>query len=506
MVNIANAIVAIVQAYAIGRLFGTQSSIEIYFAAAALYQSMVALQQSGPIAEIFTPIYHKLKSDASDRIAFDLLSVLLSWMILISVTFATLLFLGSTALISISVPGFTPERTATCIKMFQTLIPLLGLQIIQSLLSNLLAAEKRFVAQEVVRGSRAVTSLIVILAFTPLYDAWAMIIALWASNVLAVVVLYYLAARMGYRYRFGLSHEELQVSLIFNKLPSVFGYVCVTQLYAIALTAGLSLLPQGSIAGFSYARRIFSKISGVLIRPVSVVFFNHFSTALAQGDQAIQGLTHKAIKLTLILSTVTGAVVIVAGYPGLRWLWLSEKFPEAQVFQTYLAFSAFCVIPIFSGLGLIFRKINMSFQYVSAQYLTLMAVQVISAIVAYFVIPPLGLPGAIGVIIAGSILSSVACALLLKTKRPSAFSLYQATDLLKCGVMFVIVVLPLLLLQHCTNFHQWFPAGRSGDFLAACGLAVLCGLATLASSHLLKINEIKDGFSLALRKAQVWRK
>ena len=135
---------------------------------------------------------------------------------------------------------------------------------------------------------------------------------------------------MGFKYYFGLTHEKFEVSQIFNKLPSVFGYVCVSQLYAIALTAGLSLLPQGSLAVFSYARKIYSKIQGVLIRPVAVVFFNHFSTALAEGDEVIQGLTHKAIKLTLILATVTSAIVFVAGYPGLRWLWLSPKFPDAQ--------------------------------------------------------------------------------------------------------------------------------------------------------------------------------
>jgi len=136
MVNIVNAIVALIQAYAIGRLFGTQSAIEIYFAAAGLYQAMVALQQSGPIAEIFTPMYHQLKSELGDRTAFDLLSVLLSWMVLFSIAFSGLLYFGATALISISVPGFSPEMTASCIKMFQVLIPLLSLQIIQSLLSN----------------------------------------------------------------------------------------------------------------------------------------------------------------------------------------------------------------------------------------------------------------------------------------------------------------------------------------------------------------------------------
>ena len=384
--------------------------------------------------------------------------------------------------------------------MFQLLIPLLNLQVIQATVSNLIAAEKKFVAQEIVTGSRTFVSLIVILLLSPVYEAWTMIGALWAANLVATGILLFLLRGIGFKYYFGLSHPEFQVSKIFRNLPAVFGYVCVTQLLAVAMTAGLSLLPQGSLAVFTYARRIFAKISGVLIRPVSVVFFNHFSSALAEGDQMIQGLTKKATKLSLILATVTFTVVVVAGYPGLRFLWLSEKFPDAQVFQTYLAFGAFCIIPIFSGLGLIFRKINMSYQFVTAQYLLLMLAQIFSAVMAYFLIPIWGLPGAIGVTIVAVLLTTTASALLLKAKRPSAFSLYEAEDLLKCVGLFVISAVPLLLLQYGTNFFQWLPQGRWGDFMAASGLTVFCCFAILVSSYLLKISEIKNAVTLAHRK------
>ena len=118
MVNIANAIFGIIQAYIVGRLFGTQSTIEVYFAAVVLYHSMVRLLQAGQIAEIFTPIYHKLKSESGPELALKLLSVLLNWLVLSSLAFSALLFFGATTLAAISVPGFSPDRTEPASRCF----------------------------------------------------------------------------------------------------------------------------------------------------------------------------------------------------------------------------------------------------------------------------------------------------------------------------------------------------------------------------------------------------
>jgi putative peptidoglycan lipid II flippase len=501
VVNIGTAIIGILQAFMIGRLFGTTSNIEIYFAAVAFYQSMVSMMQTGQIAELFTPIYHSLKVSHGQKTAFDLLSVLASWMILFGVVFSWILFVMAHWIVPWTVPGFSSERIATCITMFQWIIPVLSLKILLSLLSNLLAGEKQFVAQEVCKLACMVIALILIIAFAGRFDAWVMIAALWVSNIVNLLMFVVYLNRLGYRFTFKFSHKDFSVWSIFKNVPSIFGYVFVTQLYSIALTAGLSMLPQGTLAVFTYARRINARINGILIRPISMVFFNHFSSALSEGDAAISHLTKKALKLLLIFSTFACVVTLAGGYPGLKALWLSEKFPDSSVFHTYLVISVLCFVPLISGLGIIFRKINMAYQLVRPQYFALMLVQVVCAGLSYVLIPYFGLSGAVGVVVANSALMAIASGCLLRNKQSASFAIYEFSHAAKCLTLLVLATIPLLYLLFGTDVIASFdlPSGRWGDFLtsmALCSVAVvIAGIVALV----LKIEEFQFGLQLASR-------
>ena len=505
MVNVCNAAVGVVQAFLVGMLFGTTSGIEIFFAAATFQLSIGKLLQAGQIAEIFIPIYHQLKESEGPRVAFNLLSVLLNWMLLVALVLASVMYVGVNYIAPITVPGFTPERLATFIAMFQSLIPLIMIQVGTGLLSSLLASEKQFVAQEVARTLAGFISLLMIIAFATTFDAWVMIGALWSTNTIILTVFLFFLYRIGYRHHFRLRHDKFSVTDIFKKLPSIFAYVCVTQVYELAITAGLSLLPQGSLAVYTYATRLFSRVSAILIRPVSTVFFSHFSSAVAESNAAIQEIATKALRLMLILSTLTCAGVIITGLPALRTLWLSEKFPEAQVLQTYFAFAAFCLIPIISGLGLIYRKINMAHQYTHAQYLMLVVNQIVNATLAYFMIPWFGLLGAVGVVMMAPCWSALTSGILLRVTRPERFAVYDRTTVVQCLTIFFVSVTPWILLQHGTNFYSWFPDSRLGSLAACIFLFVAASLTMVAVIRWLKMSEFESFQSILVNRVNSLR-
>ena len=497
MVNLCNAAIGIVQAFLVGMLFGTTSLIEIFFAASTFQLSIGKLLQAGQIAEIFIPIYHQLKESEGQSVAFNLLSVLMNWMLLVALVLASVMFVGVNYIAPVAVPGFSPDRIATFIAMFQFLIPLIVIQVGTGLLSSLLASEKQFVAQEVARTLAAFISLFLIITFATTFDAWVMIGALWSTNTIVLTVFLFFLYRIGYRHHFRLRHEKFSVGDIFKKLPSIFAYVCVTQVYELVITAGLSLLPQGSLAVYTYATRLYSRVSAILIRPVSTVFFSHFSSAVAQSDTAIQQIATKALRLMLILSTLTCAGAIITGLPALRALWLSEKFPEVQVLQTYFAFAAFCFIPIISGLALIYRKMNMAHQYTHAQYLMLVLNQIVNATIAYFLIPWFGLPGAVGTVLIAPCLSTLASGFLLRRTRPERFAVYDRTTILQCLTIFSVSVIPWILLQHGTGFYSWFPESRLGNLAACVFLFVAASLTMVAVIRWLKMSEFQS-FQLML--------
>ena len=319
-------VVGILQAFVVGWLYGTSIGIEIYFAAITFYQAMLNLLQTGQIAEVFTPMYHRLKQSHGDAAAQRLFSMLVNWMVTIAILLAALAFTLASMIVPILVPGFSDQNTHSCIQMFCWVVPLAFVQVCLSLITCFLAAEKRFVGPEITRLVSMTLGLITIVIASRWLGAWAMVAGLWVTNIVSVMCLIGLARRAGYQHRFRFSDPEVKISPLFRSLPSIFSYVFVTQLYSIALTSGLSTLPQGSLAVFSYARRIFSRINGLLVRPISVVFFNHYSADLIDRPEKTRVLIRKSLRLALLAVTFACAIVTASGYPGLKMLWLSEQF------------------------------------------------------------------------------------------------------------------------------------------------------------------------------------
>ena len=501
IVNVVNAVVGIVQAFIVGRLFGTTQSIEVFFAASAIFASVNKLLQAGQIAEIFTPIYHQMKKSDGAEAAFKLQAVLLNWISFITFSVTLLLFFGAGFFIPLTVPGFSPTNIATCVAMFQLLVPIIAIEILQFLLATLLINEKRFVSREITQAFAGLAGLLVIVSMSGRFGAWSMIGALWTMGVLKVVIFYMLLLRIGYRHSFHLRHDSFSILDIFKKLPTVFGYVSVSQLYVLVLTAGLSTLPQGYLAVYNYAVRLYSKVSGILVRPVSTVFFSHFSSAVAEGDARIQKqITTGALRMILLLTTVTCVLAIAVGLPALRALWLSPVFPESRIWLTYVTFCSFCFIPVSSGLGLIFRKINMAHQFTHSQYFILIANQIINTVFAYYIIPAWGLSGVITLMLGSAVLITFSSGCLLNWKRPESLSLYDRKTLVQCATLFAVGVFPLLMLQHGTNFYHWLPNSRLGHLAAATILGTAVVILMVFTAHFLKVAELRSGINMAQRK------
>ena len=144
----------------------------------------------------------------------------------------------------------------------------------------------------------------------------------------------------------------------------------------------------------------------------------------------------------------------------------------------------------------------MSYQLATHQYFALIVTQIITAVLAYNLIPHFGLPGAVGVVIGATTLSMFASGLLLLNKNSKAFALYEVSDLGKCLVLFCVTAIPSLLVQHWSPFYDLFPATRLGYFLT-CSILGLVGCFTiLIAAHFLRIHEIRSTVETTIRRLQ----
>ncbi|QDT59164.1 MurJ-like flippase [Stieleria bergensis] len=435
-------VLSVGQAFVVGRLFGTSIGIEVYFAASTFYQSLVLLMQTGQVTEVVTPLFHRLVRDRGELVGARLFTVLMNWMVSLAACVSLVGFLFADWLIPLLVPGFDSSAQQLAIAMFRAIIPLTALQILQSLLTCYLTAKKRFVRQEVIRLASVATSLTLIVAGAYWLNAWSMVLGLWTGSIIMVCAMVYLAHQAGYRHSFVFWDSTISFRQLLRSLPSISSYVIVTQLYSIALTSGLSTLPQGSLAIFTYARRIFSRLNSLISRPVSVVFFNHYSAAVAKDSQRTLQLTREALRVFLVAACFMLLAWLAAGYPGLKFLWLSERFSVVHVWETYLVLMLLSFGTFFAGPGMIYRKMNVSHGQVIGQYNLLSFVQVACGLAAYFMIPAFGLLSAVVIVFLNPCLNAAMAALITFRRDSNHFAWYQRDDLLNCGLILVGIGVP----------------------------------------------------------------
>lgn len=436
-------VLSVGQAFVVGRLFGTSIKIEVYFAASSLYQSLVLLMQTGQVTEIATPLFHRLVNARGELAGTRLFAVLVNWLVGLAACLSAAGFFLAQWLIPWLVPGFEQSAQQLAVTMFKAIIPLTALQVLQSLLSCYLTAKKRFVRQELLRLASVATSLLLIVGGSYWLDEWSMVLGLWTGSMIMIGAMVYLAYQAGYRHSVVFWDRTISFREVFRSLPSISFYVVLTQLFSIALTSGLSNLPQGSLAVFSYSRRIFSRLNSLVSRPISMVFFNHYSAELAKNSHRTMELTREALRICLVATCFMFLTLLAAGYSGLKFLWLSDQFPASHVWETYLVLVVLSLIPFASGPGMVYRKINVSRGDVVSEYNARSLAQITCGVAAYYLIPEFGLWCAVSIVFLNPCLHAAASASILYVSDPKRFSGYSASELANCAILLGAIGLPV---------------------------------------------------------------
>lgn len=146
---------------------------------------------------------------------------------------------------------------------------------------------------------------------------------------------------------------------------------------------------------FRYASLIWSRSQGVFLRPVSLTFFTEFSESNARKTGHGRGLTDQALARVLAISALVATAVLAGAGPVLGSLWEGERFPAEQIRSLVWLLGGFYVLLPVLGAAVILRKVAVSLGLVSEVYLGLAVVQVLSAVLAWQIVPLAGLPGAL---------------------------------------------------------------------------------------------------------------
>jgi putative peptidoglycan lipid II flippase len=312
-INGASALLSVLNISVIAYFHGLSRPLEVYFAAVQLFMLVNSLTQTGKIGDIFLPVYHNLKHSTGHAGAFAAFAVIMNWMFCCALVLCGVLFAVAPVLMQLLIPGFSAMDQELGVQMFRWLIPLLALQIFMTLAQTLANAEKKFGLPESLGIFSKLATLAVISVFSGSSGAWALVCGLWAGTLVQGCGFVLITRNLGYRHVWKLAQTGFNHWTLFRQLLVTLLYVLSTQIYLFILNAALSFLPQGGYGVFKYVEQLYAKTNSILLRPIGVVFFTHFSEAMARGLSGLRELAQKALSRAAAIIALALICIIAAG-------------------------------------------------------------------------------------------------------------------------------------------------------------------------------------------------
>ena len=417
LLNVAGAVVAVVNTILLAHFFGTQRALEVCFAAGTLRLAVTQLAQNGRISELLIPIYHKFSTDHGRERARRVFAVILNWSIICVAGAAGIAALAAPWLIRLLLPGFGPEDRNLAVAMFHVLVPLVVVTIAQTEIRALANAEHSFAWPEGLFLLGSAAALPILVMFAQHYGVWAVVLSWWVGSVVGLLGLVVMLYRMGYRHRAILREPGFSVVDFLRKLSSTLSFTVSMLVYTFVQTAALSTLPQGVLAIFGYVERILAKTHSVAQRPVVVVFLTQISQALARGERDIRRLVVPALSRTLAIVSILVAGFSAAGHALLVALWGLERLDQADYrLATLLVLVQYLLLNV-SGLQLVSRQTLMALGLVHGVSWLMALTQLLSALCTWFFVVWWGTNGAIGAVVCNALLLMSAPLVLLLLRQ-----------------------------------------------------------------------------------------
>lgn len=366
------------------RYFGASRTIEIYFAAQSLVYLVTSLTQSGQLAEIFLPEYHKLKI-IKPKLGFQALNVVINRMLLWGTLIMTIVFIFAPFFINILVPGFNIEDKEQVTLIFRTLLPYLYLQLMNSFFITVLNAEKKFGRVEFLGLINSLVNIVVLIFLYPYLGLWSLVISLLLGKIIEFIFYISQLYKIGYQYQFIFSIAQFDHVSFFKTMKSTFTYVGASQFYSFVLTASISFLPEGTFAIFKYVQRFASRIKGLFIQPFMTIFFTEYSQLLQKGKSVVTEF-YKYLKGIINVNLIAIIGTILLGDFIIDLLWGGEKFDESYVRLAYIFLVFNITAVLISSLSQVYRKMAVAHGKGKKLYYYWVFTQILSAGFTYLLI------------------------------------------------------------------------------------------------------------------------
>ena len=435
------------------RYFGANAAMDAYFVALTAVYVITSILQSGQLAEVFLPEYLKLKSEHSADQAHQLFSALLNRGLVVMAVFSLVVSFLAPVIIQMLGVGLQQEYQILAIDFFRVALLIILLTLFSAFVNSALNAEHVYGRTELTGLINSLLSLILIVLFHQAVGLWILVYALLAGKVVELLTGIFFLNRAGVRYYPILRVAGYDLNRFLKVLFVTSGYVGATQLYTTVLTAVTSMLPEGVLSIFNYVKQLSTKGSGIVLTPISTIFFSKFATLVSQHKANLTSYLTKPLMAILVIAGTMLALIVLVGNEMLSLLWSEKSLTPSNFKLAYLMLVLNFTGIFFSAVGGIFRKSAISMGAAKQLYARWIGVQLFCAASSYGIITASGIFGLVFILPLNMILMAAVSIYSAYLEGIDVSALLKKLLFHNSGILLLFV----LAISTCSIFYLTLP-------------------------------------------------
>lgn len=365
--------------------FGINREIEVYFVALSLTGLGITVLLAGQIGPMALPLYLDKKEIYGSKIADEIFSVIINWMVFFSIPVVLILYYFAPIIIQLIVPGFDQTDQNAIQSLFLLLIFSTPFHIINILSNNLLNAQNIYGRIELINILRIIISIIVLVLLFEKLGIYTLILSYWLEVILNLVFNIFLLIKIKFNYQLRISSSGFNHFKFFKQTSIAYLSSGSSQLYNFILTASVSFLPAGIYAIFKYTETILMKISAIVVMPINTVFFTAFAEDFSKKSKALNLRIEEAINFGLLLSVLILSLSVSFGNDILAFLW-GTNFSTVNQEIAFSFFILNIITLLFFTIKNIFFRVSLVYKLTFFTYLGQAVAWLLATAYAYFVI------------------------------------------------------------------------------------------------------------------------
>ena len=295
-------VIALLRELVIASSYGTGDAIEAFLVAFMVPMYVVNFLVE-PIKTSFTPTYIQVRNEEGKKSSEVLISGVFFICLIILISATVLLYLCGPFLIPMVASGFSQEKIALTLHLYNCLIPLLLINGSIALFSSLLNSDENFALAALAPATVPVITILALFFLNPVWGVYSLALGYILGFAIQAGILYASLKKKGFVLRPCWTGITPAIRQKFNQYSYIVVSAFLNYGKEFVNRAMAATLIAGSVASLAYANRVIELVMGIAISALATAILPYFSKMAADKDWS--GISHTLKTYSLMILGVT---------------------------------------------------------------------------------------------------------------------------------------------------------------------------------------------------------